>query len=170
MVVIPTRVRVVVVVVSALAAGLLTLALLAKPTQAQAETGTFSAHAPLDSGIVNPCTGELVFLEGFGQFVSHATIDENGGHHLKMHVTLHGQGVSASGAKYVWHESFNQYLYFSPEESADNITLAVSFRVIRQGSATPEDDFIGKAVVHFTRNANGEVTAEVIKVEPAECK
>ncbi len=48
---IPTRVRIV-VVVSALtfAAGLLTLALMAQPTQAQAQTQSFNERFPVDSG------------------------------------------------------------------------------------------------------------------------
>jgi hypothetical protein len=169
MVAMTNRMRLVVVMSAlALAAGLLTLALLAKPTQAQAETETFNERFPFAFEIENPCTGEVVFIEGTLHFVFHITQDADGGFHIKGHLNFQGKGVSPSGAKYVVYESANSQFNFRAE-SADNFTSPVTFQVIRQGSPTPEDDFKVKALFHFTENANGELTAEVFKFE-AQCK
>jgi hypothetical protein len=170
MIAIPNRVRVVVVVSAlALAAGLLTLALLAKPTQAQAQSDTLNERVPLALTVNNPCTGEEVFIEGTDHLVFHRTVDANGGFHVKVHSNFEGQGVSPSGAKYVLHTSANNRFYFRAE-SAENDTFTDTFKIIRQGSATPEaDDFELKLTFHVTINANGEVTAIVDKYE-AECK
>ena len=93
MIVIPNRVRVVVVVSAlALAAGLLTLALLAKPTQAQAETITSTERLPLNNTYFNPCTGEEFHIEGTVHLVQHRTIDENGTDHVQVHSNTQGRG------------------------------------------------------------------------------
>jgi len=169
MVAMPNRMRLVVVMSAlALAAGLLTLALLAKPTQAQAETATVNERFPVAFEIENPCTGEVVFIEGTLHSVFHITRDADGGFHIKGHNNFQAQGVSPSGAKYVVHESANRQLNFR-DESADNFTFLVTLEAIRQGSATPEDDFKVKALIHITANANGELTAEVVKIR-GECK
>jgi hypothetical protein len=169
MIAIPNRVRVVVVVSAlALAASLLTLALLAKPTQAQAESDTFNLRFPVAFGAINHCTGEEAFIEGTAHSVFHFTEDANGGFHVKSLFHVQGQGVSPSGAKYVIHDSSNSHFNVRAE-SADNLTHTGTFKVIRQGSATPEDDFKVKLLFHVTINANGEVTAEV-EADERECK
>ena len=166
MIAMPNRVRVVMVVSAlALAVSLLTLALLAKPAQAQAETITDNDRSTFDGSFIS-CTGEFVFIEGTMHTVAHTTIDENGGFHTTFHLNTQGRGVSDSGAKYVFHNVFNQHLVFT---DASNATLTQTIKLIRQGSATPTDDATLKFLIHVTINANGEVTADVSKFE-AECK
>ena len=165
MVVIPNRVRVLVVVSAlALAAGLLTLALLAKPTQAQAQHETFRAQMPFEMGGFNPCTGETYYLEGTVHLVTQVTQDANGNFHFTSHQVVEGQGVGASGAKYVVHDSFNTTINFTLE-AAQTFTQEFIFKVIRQGSDTPEDDYTVKYLIHFTVTANGELTSEVGRFE-----
>ncbi len=169
MVAMTNRMRLVVVVSAlALAAGLLTLALLAKPTQAQAQTETFNERFAFEFVAFNPCTGEEFFAEGTSHVVFHITQDPSGGSHVKSHLDSHGQGVSESGAKYVLHDTTNgqnNFRLFAQE----NFTATETFKTIRQGEATPEDDFLTHVVFHYTFNANGELTSEVVKVE-VECK
>jgi hypothetical protein len=169
MLVITARVKVVVVMVSALAvaAGLLTLALLSQPAQAQAETDTFNQRIPIEGTLLNPCTGGIVTYEGTQHVVIHRTQDASGGFHFKFHASAHALGESASGAKYVAHRTQNDIDFFS--ESASNFTTTDTLQFIRQGSETPEDDFQAKITQHFTINANGELTSEVINQEE-ECK
>jgi hypothetical protein len=171
MVVVPTRVRAVVVVSAlALAAGLLSLAMLAKPAQTQAQTDMFNERVPQTFVIPNPCTGEDVFVEGTSHLVFQRTEDANGGFHFKGHVNFQGRGVSASGAEYVVHESSNTHDNFRDfSESATNFTFTATLKLVRQGSATPADDFEAKVTFHFTILANGELTSEVVKTE-AVCK
>jgi hypothetical protein len=168
MIIIANRVRVVVVMVSALAVagGLLTLALLEKPAQAQAETITDNDRSTFD-GPVASCTGEFVFIEGTMHTVSHTTIDETGVRHIKFHFSLQGVGEGASsGDKYVFHRLINQHFNRTgaPEDNF-NATITETAKLMRQGSATPTSDFILKLLLHVTLNDQGEVTAEVSKFE-----
>jgi hypothetical protein len=171
MVAILTRMRVVALALAlALAGGLLTLALLAKPTQGQAVTFTDNERIPFTFEVTNPCTGELVVGKATQHLVFHVTQDPNGGFHFKGHSNVQGRGVSESGAKYVVHESSNLHDNFRViSKSATNFTFTGTLQFIRQGSAAPEDDFRVKATFHVTINANGEVTSEVAKFKE-ECK
>jgi hypothetical protein len=169
MIVIANRVRVVVVMVSALAlaGGLLTLALLEKPAQAQAETITDKDRSTFE-GFFNSCTGEEVFIEGTMHTVAHTTIDANGERHIKFHFSLQGQGEGASsGDKYVFHRVDNSHQNFTEDNA--NFTFSDSANLIRQGSATPTDDLQGKILFHITINAQGEVTTVVDKFEFGVC-
>ena len=170
MIVIANRVRVVVVMVSALAVagGLLTLAVvLAKPAQAQAETimdndrSTFN----LTSGT---CGEELAQIQGTLHTVAHTTIDATGVRHIRGHFNEQGQGEGTiSGDKYVFHDVFNLRENLTGDEPGDHVTFTVTetAKLIRQGSTTPTDDQQVKSLVHVTINANGEVTADVVKIE-----
>jgi hypothetical protein len=170
MVVIPTRVRVVVVVAAlALAAGLLTLALLTKPTQAKAESFTASDWSAFAFTDISPCTGEPYSLEGTVHMVAHYTQDANGGYLVTGEVNAQGSGVGdTSGATYRFQQKsafHRRYNGFFP----DNFTAAGYTKVTRQGSATPTDDFVVPFVGHFTVNANGEMTSTFNKAGEGEC-
>jgi hypothetical protein len=169
MVAMPNRVKVVVVMSAlALAAGLLALALEAKPTQAQAEIiERINDRDTIEGELFNECKGEFVSYEGTSHFVLHIKEDASGGFHIKAHTNIQVHGVSTSGAKYVAHEIDNSHNFFS--ESADNFTFTQTAQFIRQGSETSEDDFQAKGLTHVTVNANGEVTSSFEELE-IECK
>jgi hypothetical protein len=167
MVVMTTRGRAVVLVVAlALAASLLTLAVvLAKPAQAQPDQ-IINERQLVALTIVNPCTGEEVFVEGTQHINFHFYEDATGGSHFKGHNNLQATGVSDIGAKYIVHDSVNSHDKFDVfSESASNFTFTWTEHFIRQGSATPTDDFVIKFVTHVTMNANGEVTSVVNQAE-----
>jgi hypothetical protein len=169
MVAMQNRVKVVVVMSAlALAAGLLALALGAKPTQAQAETDHFNDRVPVEGVFFNECTGEFVTFEGTQHIVGHSTEDASGGAHFWIRLHSQVQGVSTSGAKYVarGNTSFHDNI---SSESAANFTFMETIQFIRQGSETAEDDFQSKFLFHVTVNANGELTSEVEQVD-VECK
>jgi hypothetical protein len=165
MIVIPNRLRVVVLFSAlALAAGLLMLALvLGKPAQAQAQTFTDTDRFPI-GGTVYACNDEeLVLVEGTGRTVAHTTIDANGVYHTQVQTNLtgHGEGLD-SGDKYVYKSVYSNQLNYSlaPGEHFTAV-LPVSFEFIRQGSDTTTDDWTTHALLHETINANGEITAYV---------
>jgi hypothetical protein len=171
MVVIPNRVRVV-VVVSALAVCLLTLALPASPAQAQPDQ-MVNERLPFAYTTYHSCTNEEISIEGTQHLIFFTNEDANGGFHFKGHNNLQGTAVSVSGAKYVIQESLNNhnnYDFDVVSESASNFTMTDSFHMIRQGPATTtEDEIAVKVVFHVTVNANGEVTSVVDQYE-AVCK
>ncbi len=165
MIVIPNRLRVVVLFSAlALAAGLLVLAVQAKPAQAQAETGTSPQRFSFAGTLINPCTGETFFVEGTQLFLFHTTLDADGGEHFNVNSTFQGQGVSDSGVKYVFRETAPFHIK-NALDSANTFTGMATGRFIRQGSATPEDDFLVKFMSHVTINANGELTSEFATME-----
>jgi hypothetical protein len=169
MIVIPNRGRVVAVISAlALAAGLLTLALLAKPAQAQAETTTSNDRSTFNEFFTS-CTGELVQIQGTLHTVEHSTIDANGVRHTTFHFQTQGRGESDSGAKYVFQDVrvAHDNDTGAPGDNF-NITFTETLKLIRQGSATPTDDVESRLLVHVTLNDQGEVTAEVFKAE-GEC-
>jgi hypothetical protein len=169
MVVLPNRVRVVMVVSGlALAASLLTLAVvLAKPAQAQAETFTDTDRSTF-TFYTSSCTGdELVFFEGTEQIVAHTTIDANGVYHTNGQYALKGQGEGLdSGDKYVYNYVSNYHENYSlaPGENY-NFTQTLNVKIIRQGSDTTTDDLQGKVLNHVTIDENGDVTAVVENFE-----
>jgi len=165
---IPSRYRVTVLALAMVLAAAV-LAVVAKPAQAQPGT-IINERQPVAFTVVNPCTGEEVFIEGTQHINFHFFEDANGGFHFRGHNNLQAQGVSDSGAKYVVHDSVNAHDNFRAfSESATNFTFTWTQHVIRQGSTTPTDDFVLKIVTHVTMNANGEVTSVVNKFD-TECK
>jgi hypothetical protein len=164
MVIIPNRVRVVMVVSAlALAAGLLTLALLANPTQAK--SGTNDERVPFSQDYFNSCIGEPLHIDGTVHIVEHFQIDENGFFsHIQYHADTQGRGESlTTGAQYVFQSKHNQHTYFS--DSADNFWFWQELTFIRQGSTMPGDDSTIRVLFHITNNANGETTALIVKIE-----
>ena len=170
MVVMTTRGRAVVLVVAlALAGSLLTLAVvLAKPAQAQAQTFTNTDRIPIssDGGSCFP-DHEPVFVEGTLHLVTQTTIDANGVNHTMFHekVQLQGEGLD-SGDKYVAINVINVHQsYTLPPGETFDFTQTENTKLIRQGSVSATDDLHSKVLFHFTVNANGEVTAAVVKFE-----
>jgi hypothetical protein len=157
-------------VVSALAvaAGLLTLALLDKPAQARAETTTTQDRNTFNQ-VLNICSGEFVQIQGTLHAVAHTTTDETGVRHSTFHFNIQGRGKSASGAKYVFKQVFTSHDNVTGV-AGDNFTVTFmqTVRFIRQGSTTPTDDFKSRALIYVTLNDQGELTAEVDKFE-SEC-
>jgi hypothetical protein len=171
--VIPNRGRVVAVIWAlALAGGLLTLELLlAKPTQAQAQTEHFNERTPQTFEFF-ACTGEWVVVEGTLHVVGTTTQDADGKVHVQGHSDFGGEGVGiTSGAEYVVRELGNQAAFAEdvndPFGSA-SFTQTYTRHVMRKGSTTPEDDSLVRVTFHITI-VNGEVTSEVVE-ESAECK
>ena len=165
MVVIPNRVRVVMVVSAlALAAGLLALASLATPTQAQSST---TERLPFSQDYLNSCAGELFHIDGTILTVGHHTIDGNGGQHFQYVSNTKGTGESlTTGAEYAFKERIHgQQNYFG--EFGESYTYYSSFVVTmrRQGSTTPDDDLEVTISIKQTVNANGELTTEIVKSE-----
>jgi hypothetical protein len=165
MIVIPNHMRVVMVVSAlALAAGLLTLALLSKPAQGQAETTTTTERVPFSEDFTDQCTGELFHIDGTILTVGHSTIDANGAQHFQYVNNTKGTGESlTTGAEYAFsRETHGQANYFG-----DSYTYYDSYVVTmtRQGSTAPDDDFKITISIKQTINANGELTTEIVKVE-----
>lgn len=138
---------------------MLLAAVLIAPVGAKADTITYSISYPLDLSVFNECAdggnGEIVELSGNMHEVFHVTLDGKGGLHVKTHINP--QGVSGvgltTGAKYqgvgVTQDKLNA-------KTGETFTYVNNYRIIGQG---PGNNFMLHENIHFTVNANGEVTA-----------
>lgn len=140
-------------------------------TAAGAEAITFTSNerVPITLFVFVPCandgTGELVELTGTLHVLTHVTIDDRGGLHVKTH--FQPQGVSGvgltTGDKYqgtgVTQQRFNATAGITD-------TFVNNFRIVGQG---PGNNFLVHQNVHITITPNGDVTAAVDNFR-VECK
>jgi hypothetical protein len=136
---------------------------------AEATTVTTNEQIPIVLLAFVPCAndgaGELVLLEGTLHVLTHVTIDDQGGLHVKQH--FQPQGISGvgltTGDKYqatgVTQDEFNATAGF--EETFIN-----NFRIIGQG---PDNNLLVHETFHVTVTPNGDVTTVVDNIS-IECR
>ena len=165
MIVIPNRVSVAAVMLAlALAGGLLTLALLAKPTQAEAQTEHFDKWVTGTTVTAADCLSEEIAVENRVHFTGTTTYDADGGVHVHLLSNVLAEGVGlTSGDKYVVRERGslqNNVRDFESDQLPATSTQIYDLHLIHQGPDTAEDDFVDREMYHVTINANGEFTVE----------
>jgi hypothetical protein len=141
----------------------MTLALAAGMALAQATTDTFNEKVPLNLIVDNPCTGEPLQLTGELHILFLVTNDANGGFHVQTQ--FQPQGVSGtglvSGEQYrgvgVTREEFN-----AQQGELREYTLVDRFYLVSMG---PSDNLLATTTIHVTFNANGEPTAELVRLD-----
>jgi hypothetical protein len=152
----------VVVVVSALAlvAGLLTLMLLANPTQAKSDT---TSRVPFELDYYNECADEVFHISGTILTVGHHTIHGNGGQHFQYVENTQGTGESlTTAAEYAYSRETHGQVNWLGDTFTYYDSYVVTMR--RQGSTTPDDDF--KATVWIKQTiTNGELTTQILNIE-----
>ena len=135
---------------------------------AQATTDTFNEKVPLDQVVDNPCTGEQIRVTGALHILFHVTEDANGGLHVQHHAQPQGGGLLGTGE-----ESGTQYrvvgvtrdeTYVPPGAPGEfrETTFVNRFHIVSSG---PSDNSLLDATIHVTFNANGEPTAELVRLE-----
>jgi hypothetical protein len=115
---------------------------------------------------VNICNGDLIFLTGEGTQVTQTLIRPDGSTKSLMVIRWHaisGTGVP-SGMEYIGVGGVT--LTFNSGPGASTTTTNPTMRFITPGS---EGNHHAVAQLHITRNANGEITAEVNKIS-FECR
>lgn len=126
----------------------------------------FMVTAPFEEVFPNPCTGETVVLTGKILVIFHQTEDGAGGFHETLMLVPRGiTATGTSGTRYRAVGGHSDSFNTGPGR-ATTFTLTVMFSVVSEGGT---DNFVGKATVHFTVNANGEPTAEVEEIR-LECR
>jgi hypothetical protein len=138
----------------------------APTAQAQAVSETFRERTEVSSTYFNPCTGEDIPYEGTLHLVGVFVLDSSGGLHFKGHAQFNAQGVSDTGAKYVFKNVVDSEGRGALDGSgALTGTGTVNGSAIRQGEDGTEEDYKTHIVFHVTQNANGEVTVFFERVE-----
>lgn len=120
-------------------------------------TYTENNNFPLiDMPVYNPCTGEVVILNGMLHDLFHINVDSNGGLHLKIHDNPKNvTGTSDSGVKY----QGTGVTQFGEEYHVNmgmEFTSVNNFRIIGKG---PGNNFMIHNNLHVTINQDGTVTS-----------
>jgi hypothetical protein len=161
MMVIPNRGKVLAVIWAlALAGGLLSLALLAKPAQAQSQ-GATSEQLPVDFVIdMAACGGELIQVTGTFHTVNHFRLQEDGTYHANSHFNLAGvKGVGlTSGDNYVIPATGAVVENFV--QSGQIVTGTVDMNlVIGKGQLTNQ---VAVARIQYVISPEGEIKVEAL--------
>ena len=160
------RMSLVLVVNAALVAGCAERPSLAEPgAVAFRAVGTTNAPAPFVTGIVNPCNGEFVSIEGWIQLRFETHTDQHGGSHTVGRILEHGDGTgAATGARYVF--SADTIFDFNAATIQFGVSENVIVRLLGQGRVP---NFLGLQVLHFTVNPNGDLVG-VVEDFRSECR
>jgi hypothetical protein len=137
------------------------------PARAQAGTATSSVSVPIEESLPggllgHPCgTGDVIHLTGDVHIVEHRTTDATGGVHHKVEVSFQGlEGVGlVSGTSYRAIRATN----IIEQSSGADVSIDVTIQRLVAIDGGP--DFWLRRVLHFTYNANGELTVQIVKVE-----
>ena len=162
MMVIPKCGRVVAMIWAlALAGGLLTLALLAKPTQAQ-DHGAVVDKFPIEFSVdASECGGELISAEGTFHSVNHFRARPDGSYHINSHFSLSGmKGIGlTTGERYIIPASSTTVENFVHPGQLVTDTVQI-FLTIGQGQLP---NGVAFARVFFIIDDEGEVKVEKIR-------
>jgi hypothetical protein len=129
-------------------------------TSAQATHEKSRVKVPFSTDEPNPCTGEVVHLEGENTVISEIVEDASGGFHASFHVFSHGSGHGlTSGINYQFNEEFSSvFNNADPLDCRLEITNPHEFLLVSQG---PSDNWKLQTLFHITINENCDVTAFV---------
>ena len=165
--VIPNRGSVVAVMLAlALAGGLLTLVLLAKPAQAQHKGATseqFPIEFPIDG---SACGNEVILIEGTLHTVNHFTLQPDGTYHVNSHFNFAGlKGVGLdpltlepTGTEYVIPASGAAVENFVQPGQIVTGTVDVNL-LIGKGKL---DNQVALARVHYVIDDEGQIKVETL--------
>jgi hypothetical protein len=109
--------------------------------------------------------GESVYLSGYLHIVFSTTVDGNGGFHTRIHHNPQGiTGVGElSGDKY---QAVGQTRTVTNGRVGETYTFVNNYKIIGQGRG---NNFLVHDTIHYTVNANGEVTSELANTS-VECR
>lgn len=133
----------------------------ASAARAQATTVTTNEFVPVTVLAFVPCAndgaGELVILTGTLHVLSHVTIDDQGGLHVKQH--FQPQGISGTGLTTgdTYHGTGVTQSEFDATAGVEQTSIN-NFRIIGQG---PNNNLLVHSTSHVTVTPNGDVTTVV---------
>ena len=115
---------------------------------------------PVSTTALSDCGGEDIAVTGTFHRVLTITSDQAGGFHVNDHFDYTGlRGTSAiTGANYVANQISLVNFNVSASTVGFEVTQPITFKLIGQGSAPDE---VATGLVHYTINANGELTTFV---------
>ena len=154
--------------IPALAAALALACLAVAPPESQGAT-QMNVRFPISDTIFDPCTGEVVDLDGAAHVVLDATINDNHSA-LTFHANSVESGVGeTTGASYQLPANFSDHIEGSLTNGQFTQTTVIrNLRLITPGAGN--NFFAFDDTVHITVNANGEVSVEYDHLTPDGCR
>lgn len=147
--------------VGALLAACLCIAGACASQASAAEPSTVNTRTPIAFVAFN-CLGAGVPVDGTLHIVQHSVSGADGTSHSVNQMFLSGSGQDPStGNAFIVHQT-STFASNQSLDAADEFTATFYGFTHQQGSPAPGDDLAIQSVVHFTTNANGELTAEVL--------
>jgi hypothetical protein len=146
--------------------GLASLAALAAPSQA---ANQINLSFPISDTLFDPCTGEIVDLNGTARIVGDLTINDN---HASL--MFHSDAVESgfgqtSGAPYRLLANFSDHIEGSLVNGQFTQTTVIrNERLVAAGGQN--NYFAFDDTYHITIDANGDVTVEFDHLTPAGCR
>jgi hypothetical protein len=153
--------------IPALAAALAVAWLAVAPPDSHA-ANQMNIRFPISDTIFDPCTGEVVDLDGAAHVVLDATVNDN-----HSAVTFHSNAVEGgvgetTGASYELPANFSDHIEGSLANGQFTQTTVIrNLRLITAGGGN--NFFAFDDTVHITVNANGDVSVEYDHLTPDGC-
>ena len=143
--------------IAVLVVAVVALALPASKAAAQPTT-----HLPITFVGANPCTGEAFAGAGFLHLKTTLTTAPN--FHLSVETNIESvQGTTVTGLRYAAPSQNSYHQIMDSDSVPANATSEEMVQLIRQGedgSFVLGDDFYIRSKLHFTVNANGQMTVD----------
>ena len=118
----------------------------------------YNSDVPMDSGVLNPCNGQIVHVVGMAHSTYNVTQGPGGNLNISQHVNFQGvTGTDSLGNTYVIHDSDNGTLHFAGQ-GGEVFTFPQSFALVTTGSAP---NFEVHVLFHNTIATSGNVSAFV---------
>ena len=133
-----------------------------EPRRAQLDASvTTASTVPFALTAPHPCQpGTIVTLTGTLHFEFKTHFDSAGGLHVKLHANPQDvTGSDTNGVTYHAHGATNQSILIKANAADENTFV----NTINVRGSEKDTSFVIHEVVHITVNANGEVTAVVVK-------
>jgi len=111
------------------------------------------------SATLATCDGDVVQLSGVGHFHNTSTTTPDGAIHVTNHVNLSGTGTALSGASYLFNSS--GHLIVNVISVPGELTEVEHFELIGVAGA---QNLLADALLHFTVNAQGEISVSIDEV------
>ena len=137
------------------------LATTAGTALAEVTTTTERITVPLASVVPNHCTGERITLTGELLLIVHTTVDDSGGvHTIAIIVPQDVRGEDETGTQYKVVGGAREITNITGN-GAETFTQTEDLVLVSPGGT---GNVLITSTFHFTMNANGEPTAEVVRI------
>jgi hypothetical protein len=134
-----------------------------KTAQAQASSDHFSVREPFTELFSDPCIGEEVLIQG-EVFVHGQSVGHDGQFSVTLHRNIHGDAIGlTTGIEYNYKQIDNFHERFTEPDGTFSFTDVANLSLLSPGSAP---NLVITIIQHLTMNANGEITSEVLVVNP----